>query len=132
MRPATPPLLGAFLIFATAMAALAAITLLAPGTPLDAAWRIKPAEYRQLLAMGPAVGLGFVALSGAAAIIAAGVFGRRRWPWRAAVVGIALNGAGDAIRALTGAWVEGLVGVAVTAANVWWLTRPHVRAAFDR
>lgn len=131
-RPVTPVALGAFCLFAAAMAALAAITLLAPGTPLDAAWRIKPAAHAQLLALGPAVGVGFVLLCAAAIATSVGTFGRRRWGWWVALVGVCANATGDAINGLAGAWIEGLVGVSVTAAIVWWLTRPRVRALFRR
>ena len=131
-RPVTPAALGAFCVFAALMAAFAAQTLLAPGGPLDALWRIKPAEHAQLLAMGPRVGLGFCALSVAAVVVSVGVFRRRRWAWWAAIAALLANATGDAARALTGAWIEGGVGVAITGAIVWWLTRPRVRALFDR
>jgi len=131
-RPVTPAVLGSFCLFAAAMAGLAAETLFDPGGPLDPVWRIKPAAHAQLLAMGAWVGVSFCALSLAAAVISVGVFQRRRWGWNAAVVGIVLNAAGDAARGLSGAWLEGLVGVSVTAAIVWWLARPRVRALFDR
>ncbi|MBW8813438.1 MAG: hypothetical protein JF588_08430 [Caulobacterales bacterium] len=131
-RPVTPALLAAFLLFATAMAGLAAVTLLRPGGPLDAAWRIKPAEYAQLRAMGPWVGAGFAALSAAAGLLALGVLRRRLWAWRGAVFGLAVNGLADAIRGLSGSWIEGVLGVTVTGLFVWWLTRPRVRALFRR
>ena len=130
--PVTPVALGAFALFAAAMAALASTTLLAPGTPLDAAWRVKPAAHAQLAAMGPLVGVGFAMLSAAALATAVGVFARRRWGWWAAVIGIGGNAAGDAINGLAGAWVEGLVGVSVAGTLLWWLTRPQVRALFRR
>ena len=131
-RPATPAILGVFLLFASAMAGVAAETLLEPGGPFDFVWRIKPEEHARLLAMGPLVGLGFSALSVAAAAIAVGVFQRRRWSWWAAVLGIAANGVGGALRGLSGGPLEGAIGVTVAGAIVWWLTRPRVRALFDR
>jgi hypothetical protein len=130
--PVTPVALGVFSLFAATMAALSSVTLLAPGTPLDAMWRIKPAAHAQLLAMGPVVGVGFALLCGAALATSVGTFGRRRWGWWAAVVGVCANATGDAINALAGSWAEGLVGVSITAAIVWWLTRPSVRALFRR
>jgi hypothetical protein len=132
VRAVTPPVLGAFFVFAAAMAGFAAETLLEPGGPLDPVWRIKPAEHAQLLAMGPLVGLGFSALSVVAVIGAVGAFQRRRWGWWVAVLGISANGLADAARGLAGARLEGLIGVTVAGAIVWWLTRPRVRALFDR
>src|SRR5262249_28278274 len=59
----TPGALAAFFAFATAMAAIVAITMLAPGTPLDAIWAVKPAEYAQLRSLAPASGVAFAMLS---------------------------------------------------------------------
>lgn len=131
-KPVTPFVLGAFCIFATAMSALASTTLLAPGGPLDAIWRVKPGGYAQLRALGPWVGWGFAALGFAALATCYGVFRRRRWGWWAAVIGISGNGLGDLARGITGAWLDGLVGVTVAGAILWWLTRLRVRALFDR
>jgi len=128
--PVTPWVLGGFFIFATAMALLAAVTLLAPGTLLDRAWAVKPQEYAQLRAMGPWVGCSFAGLAILAIWTARGLFLCRRWGWWMAVVGLTVNGLSDAARIPFGAVLEGLIGVAVTGAIVWWLTRPRVRALF--
>ena len=131
-RPLTPAALSAFFAFATLMTAITAITLLAPGGPLDAIWVMKPREYQQLKAMGPWVCAGFVALSLAAAVGAVGLFRRRSWGWRFAVAAFAINGLSDAARIAFGAVLEGLIGVAVAGLVLAWLTRPRVRALFDR
>jgi hypothetical protein len=130
--PVTPPLLGAFFVFAAVISAATAVTLLAPGTPLDGMWRIKPAEYAQLRGMGAWVGAGFVVLCAAAAIGSIGILRRRRWGWWFAVVGIGINALADAARIPMGAVFEGLIGVTVAGAILLWLTRPPVRALFDR
>jgi hypothetical protein len=131
-RPVTPILLGAFFVFATAMALLAGITLLIPGSPLDVAWRIKRSEHAQLMAMGSWVGWAFLVLATTAGLASYGSFSRRPWGWRLALAILCVNGAGDAIRAAGGAWLEGLVGVGVVIVIVWWLTRPQVRALFEQ
>jgi hypothetical protein len=129
-EPVTPWLLGAFCLFATAMALLAAVTLLNPGTVLDGAWSLKPGAHAELAAMGSWVGYGFAALAIVAIWTARGVLTRRLWGWRLAVAGLAVNGLADAARIPFGAVLEGLTGVAVTGAILWWLTRPRVRALF--
>ena len=126
----TPSLVGGFLVFATAMALLAGLTLLIPRSPLDVVWRIKRAEHVQLLAMGSWVGWAFLILAGAAGLASYGSFRRRRWGLRLALVLFAINAAGDAIRAAGGAWLEGLVGLGITLALLSWLTQPQVRALF--
>jgi hypothetical protein len=128
----TPVLLGLFFAFATLMCAFAAATLLDPGGPLDALWRIKPDEHRALLATGPLAGVGFGALAVIMALTSWGCFGRRRWGLQAAMVILAVNAAGDLIRAVSGRWAEGLFGAAIAGALLWWLSRRGVRRMFER
>src|SRR6185369_8958132 len=118
---------GSFFAFATAMCALAGASLLTPGGPLDWIWRLKPSEHRQLLEMGPGVGFGFVGLAAVMALASLGSFGRRRWAWPLALAIFAMNALGDAARIPFGA-LEGLAGIVVTAAILWWLARRPVRA----
>lgn len=114
------------------MCALAGTSLLTPGGPLDWIWWIKPGEHRQLLELGPAVGAGFLGLALVMAMASFGSFARRRWAWALALAIFAVNAFGDAARIPFGALAEGLVGLAATGAILWWLTRPSVRALFDR
>jgi hypothetical protein len=113
------------------MCALAGASLLTPNGALDWIWRIKPDEHRQLLAMGPAVGAGFLVLALIMALASAGSFARRRWAWALALAIFTVNALGDAARIPSGALAEGLVGIAATAAILWWLARRPVRALFD-
>jgi hypothetical protein len=131
-RAWTPILLGLFFLFATLMCALAGLSLLTPGGALDAIWRLKPDEQAQLLALGPAVGAGFLALALVMAAASCGAFARRRWGRRLAIAIFAANAVGDAARIALGGVLEGAIGVAVTAIILWWLTREKVRASFDR
>jgi hypothetical protein len=132
LRAVTPVALGVFFTLSTLICAAVSATLLAPNTPLDAMWALKPAAHQDLLLLRPASTAGFIVLTLAMASAAWGCFGRKRWGRILALVIFALNGLGDAARALTGGLVEGLVGVAVAAVLLWWLTRPRVRALFDR
>lgn len=123
--------LGAFFAFATTMCALAGVSLLTPGAALDWIWLLKPAEHQALAALGPWIGWGFLALAVAMAAASWGTFGRRRWGLWLAIVIFAVNAAGDAARIPSGAVWEGAIGVAVTAAILWGLTRARVRATFE-
>jgi hypothetical protein len=114
------------------MCALAGASLLTPGGPLDWIWRVKPDEHRQLLEMGPAAGASFLGLALIMALASRGALARRRWAWPLAIAIFAANAIGDAARIPFGAAAEGLIGVAATAAILWWLTRPPVRASFTR
>ena len=113
------------------MCALAGASLLSPG-PLDWIWRWKPAAHAQLLLLGPAAGAAFLGLALIMALASFGSLARRRWAWPLALAIFAANAVGDAARIPFGAVAEGLVGVAMTAAILWWLTRPAVRALFNR
>ena len=128
----TPALLGLFFVFATAACALVGLSLIMPGGPLDAIWQWKPDEHRQLLALGPIVGAGFLALALVMAAASYGAFARRRWGLRLAMAIFAVNALADAARVPFGTVWEGAIGVAVTGIILWWLTRPKVSGAFDR
>jgi hypothetical protein len=128
----TPALLGGFFVFATVMCAFAGTTLLMPGGPLDALWAVKAEEHRELLGLGPAAAIGFLALALVMALTSYGAFRRRRRAWLLAIGIFAVNAIGDAMRIPAGAVVEGLIGVAAAGAVLWWLTRSPVRQMFDR
>ncbi|MGZ6004430.1 MAG: hypothetical protein ACXWK1_21225 [Caulobacteraceae bacterium] len=131
-EPITPTAVGVFFAAACVITLVTAITLLAPGGPLDIVWRIKPREHGQLLALSPLAGMGFLLFSAVSAATSLGALGRRQWAWRLALAVFVLNGLSDAARIAFGAWGEGLVGVAATGLIAWWLTRSRVQALFLR
>jgi hypothetical protein len=130
MKPMTPLVLAVFFWIAELLTAAVFLTLLVPDTPLDLIWSFKPDAHNDLLLLRPASTIGFLTLSVAMGFAAVGCIRRKRWGWMLAIAIFAVNGLGDAIRAGTGALAEGLFGVAVTLAILWWLTRPKVRALF--
>lgn len=125
-----PPALALFFLFATLMVIAAALSLLAPGPLADRFRSIKPNEHQALVAIAPWSGFFFLALAPVMAAAAYGSFRRQRWGWRLAIVVLATNGLGDLIAPLAGAPAASLVGVAVTAAILYGLTRPAARARF--
>ena len=131
VRAVTPVALGCFFTFATAMTGAVSITLFAPGGPLDAMWQIKPHEYEDLLLLRPVSSVGFAALCVAMAATAFGCFRRKRWGWTLAVALFAINALGDAAHGLSGAWLDGAIGVSIALLILWWLTRSRVRALFS-
>jgi hypothetical protein len=133
--PAIPPsaiLLGSFFALAALMAGAAGASLLCPGESLDWIWAIKPDEYRQLLDLGPLPAFGFLAFAVLLVLASVGLFRRRSWSWRMALGLFVANAVGDAARIPLGAPGEGMFGIAVVIPILWWLTRPRVRALFDR
>jgi hypothetical protein len=129
-RAWTPRLLGLFFLFGAAMTALAGASLAWPDGPLAPMWRLKPDEFRQMLALGGWVPIGFFALSPMMAATAYGAWTRRRWGWALAMIIFAVNGVSDLARAAFGAPLEGLFGAAIAALVLWWLARRDVRAMF--
>jgi len=124
-------LVGVFTRPAAGIAAAAGMTLIWPHGPLDVIWSIRTDDtHAKTLALGWTVVAGLWLLGLIALGLAIGSFIRRRWAWWLAVAGIAVNGVAHVGRLAVGGVVEGLVGVAIAALIVFWLTRPGVRLQF--
>ena len=128
----TPVFLAGFFALAALICAVAGASLLDPEGPLSPMWRIKPDEYRQMLALGPFAGIGFLTLSTVMAAASVGTARRQRWGWRLGCAIFAVNGLADAARIPFGAVTEGMIGLVAASAILWWLARPAVRAEFAR
>jgi hypothetical protein len=126
----TPWALAAFFAFAVVMTTLAGLSILMPEGPLAVMWRGKPGAYQELLALAPLSGIGFLAISVVMAVACLGTARRRRWGWWLALTIFIANGAGNAAQIFSAALLEGLVGVAVVAIIIAWMTRCRVRALF--
>ncbi len=122
---------GLFLLFGTAMALLAATTLLFSGTPLDRVWSLNPRAYRELAPFGKTAGAGFALLASALAIAAAGWFRRRLWGWRLAAVLIAAQVLGNLFNLFRGRVAEGVVGIAIAGALLVYLLSKPIRVLFS-
>ncbi|MGE5053743.1 MAG: hypothetical protein ACM3WP_06220 [Acidobacteriota bacterium] len=123
---------GVFLCFGAAMAALAAITLLWPGTPLESMWSLNRVAYSQLFPRRLIVGPLFVLLSFVLICAAIGWFQRRRWGWQLAVTIICIQLAGDLVNFLRGDWLRGIIGVLLAGALLAYMRQPALRNRFDR
>jgi hypothetical protein len=123
--------IGVFLVFGASMAALAALTLLWPGTALDRAWALNPMAYAQLSTRPRLFGSMFVLLSFALTCSAVGWFRMRRWGWGLAVTIISIQVAGDFGNLLRGDLLRGLTGFLIAGGLLVYLLRPKVRKAFQ-
>jgi len=112
------------------MSAYAAITLLIPGTALDALWRLNPHGHEALAHLGRWAAVPFCALSPALALAAIGWFRRRRWGWVLGVTIITINMLGDLGQIFFGEGWKGAVGVAIAGALFVYLTRRGIRNYF--
>jgi hypothetical protein len=122
--------LGVFLFFGATMALLAGVTLAWPGTTLDHLWRLNPRAYLQLAPLGRPVGIAFLFLSTVMVIAGAGWFKQRIWGWWLAVGILATQCLGDLVNVFMGHPLEGLFGVTVAGALLFYLFRPGVRSVF--
>jgi hypothetical protein len=122
--------IGAFFAFGAAMAAYAAVTLLKPGTFLDALWALNKRGHAGLVLLGRGALFLFAFLSVLFGLAAAGWFRRKYWGWMLGVTIIAINATGDLINSLMGEWLKGAVGVAVAGLLLVYLTRARVRNYF--
>jgi hypothetical protein len=121
-------------VFSAAAAMLLVVTglsLLVPAGPLDAIWRVAESKHAILLPYGRLVGAGFLIMAIVAGAASVGCYRRRPWGWRIAVAALVVNGIGDAGQILAGRVFEGVFGVAIAAAILFWLTRKGVREQFS-
>jgi len=132
LQQVTPVISGIFFALAAAITTVTGISLLSPGTTLDAMWRIKPTEHDQLLSVGASAFVGFFILAALMGMTSVGSFLRRRWAWWLAMSIFVMNGLGDAVRMVLGAPIEGAVGVAVVTLILFWMSRRGVRDMFSR
>jgi hypothetical protein len=121
---------GIFLFFGAIMASLAGITLVWRGTALSRIWTLNPRAYSELAPLGKPIGLLFLSLAAALASAGTGWLKRRRWGWQLSVVIIGMQILGDVTNIFYGHIIQGLAGVAIGGALLFYMTRPFIRACF--
>jgi len=122
--------IGVFFAFGATMSAYAAVTLLKPGTFLDALWALNKQGHEGLAALGRLAALPFAILSPLLCLAAVGWFRRRYWGWVLGVAIIAINMAGDVGQIAFGERWKGAVGVAIAGLLLFYMTRVGVRRYF--
>ncbi len=123
---------GIFLLFGSAMALLAAATLLFPGTILDRAWVLNPRGHQQLALIGRPAGVFFLLLC--ALLLSGGIgwFRKRRWAWWLAIFVIALQLAGNIGSMAAGQVARGVFGATIAAILLIYLLRVAPQAFAPR
>lgn len=83
-------------------------------------------------AIGAFAGIIFLVLGALYFVVGFGLWTLKSWAWMLAVIlagiGLALN----LLQALSGEIVGGTFGLIVNGVVLWYMTRPHVKAAFGR
>lgn len=123
--------IGAFLLSGAAIAFIAGTSLARPGTVLDRMWALNPRAYHDLAPFGKPVGLLFLLLAVALTFAGIGWLKHRRWGWRLAVAIIGTQVLGDSVNIFFGRVLQGLVGVTIASALLFYITREPVSTTFS-
>lgn len=122
--------IAVFFAIATCILISIGWALAMPGTFFDAIWLLRPSREAMLMPYRALLGPGFLALAIAMALASFGCFARRPWGRWLAIAIFAANGTGDFVQILMGHVVEGVIGVIVAGALIYFLTRRSVAEAF--
>lgn len=123
-------LFGFFLVIASVIAALAAITVLFPYGSLVIIWSFKKAAFQQLLKVQILSIVGFSVLSILLAMAAVGWFQQRKWAWVLSLLILLMNFFLDITRMLvTSEWIDA-AGVIFEGFILLWLVTRSVRNLF--
>lgn len=122
--------LSAFFVFGACASGVSLITLLFPGGPLDALWRVNPRGHAALHGAG-AWGMILMAIVCLVCVLTArGLWIGARWGRWLALAMLSLNLAGDTVNALVLGDLRTLIGLPVGGALIAYLLSRRVRAVF--
>jgi len=130
-RPTAVPIVAGFLLAATVIASIVAISLLFPNPLLDRLWELNKPGAAAFRALGWISGVALLVLGAGTSCAAIGLLRRRKWAWWFAVVLFAVDGTGDLVSLLvSGDWLRGASGAAISTAFLYSLSRHRVRRYF--
>ncbi len=130
-RPPGVTALACLFALGTLASGLSAISLLAPGGPLEPMWRLNPRAREAFAHLGAWAPLLLAAVCLACAAAAYGLFAGRRWGLRLGVALLLVNLAGDLANAALGVEPRAVAGVPVVAVVLGYLASRRVRAFFS-
>jgi hypothetical protein len=113
----------AFCLFGACMSGLTAFLLLFPGTSLDRIWRLNPHAREGFAALGIWAVVLMLAVCAACLTAATGLWRRRIWGLRTAIVMLSINMLSDAINAFVLHDPRTLIGLPIGGAVIWYLLR---------
>jgi hypothetical protein len=132
-RPQGILILAIVMFFAAFMGFIVFISTFVNGTPLDVIWTLNnsiPQDFKNSL-FGKILGV-FVLMIGFTVLSAGwGLLKGLKWAWWITVIIFVLNGISDVVRVALGGF-EGIVGIIIATTILYYLTRPDVKAFFNK
>jgi hypothetical protein len=129
-RPVAVLIVGIFALAGTAVAIFTGISIVWPGTFLDAMWNLNRSAQQQFAVLGKLAGYLLLAIAPIIATTGYGVLKGFKWAWWMAVTIFAVNGAGDAINIFIGEPLKGIAGLLVAGVFLFLMLRPETKAFF--
>jgi len=121
--PAPVRAIALLFLFGVFASLFAAITLVFPGTALDAAWSVNPAGHAGMLRLGGWAVLLMLGVCAACITAAYGLFTGRPWGRAFAIGGLSANLCGNVLSAVLRHEPATLIGVPIALALIIYLAR---------
>ena len=132
-RPIGISIVAIIFFFLAILSLIIGISIIIPNTPLDVMWTLKnsfPPGFKYTTA-GMAFGYFLVILGLIILYTGWGLLKCRKWAWWITVIIFVANGIGDVARLALGG-IEGISGILIAAGFLFYLTRPGVKAFFEK
>ncbi len=111
---------------------LSALSLIFPGSSLEAIWRLNPNARAGFSRIGSWAIVLMICVCIACLFTAVGLWRGRSWGYWLAVVMLAVNLGGDVLNVLTGTEPRALIGIPIAGAILVYLLRKQTRYHFSR
>ena len=110
---------------------ISAVSLIFPGSFLEPIWRLNPNARAGFSRIGSWAIVLMVAVCVACIFTAVGLWRKRLWGYRLAVVMLVVNLCGDVINVITGTEPKAIIGIPIVGAILAYLLRKPTSAHFN-
>jgi hypothetical protein len=132
-RPKGVILVAIIMFIAAVLAIIIGISIIIPGTPLDAIWNLKnsfPPGFKSTI-----IGIifaYFLIILGLIMLYATYDLTKGcKWAWWITIIIFTVNGIGDAVSLAFGGGFNGITGIIIITVFLFYLTRPNVKKYFE-
>lgn len=133
-RPIGVTIITIIIFVAAIMSLIIGISVLIPGTPMDAIWSMRNPFPAGFLSSTIGIIFGyFLIILGLIILYAVyGLIKGHKLAWWITIIIFAANGIGDMLRIGSGELMAGLFGILIAVGFIYYLTRPNVREFFEK